>query len=107
MGDRYAGEWPREQFRKRGVEYLESEDSKSEIYQNVLPLLNSRRAELLDVRRLARQLCAPERRTARGGGDSIDHSPGGHDDVANAACLTERERRSRRWCPTQPRRSRY
>ena len=26
-----------------------------------------------------------ERRTARGGRDSIDHTPGGHDDLANAA----------------------
>jgi hypothetical protein len=25
-----------------------------------------------------------ERRTARGGRDTIDHPPGGHDDVANA-----------------------
>jgi hypothetical protein len=31
------------------------------------------------------QLIGLERRTARGGRDSIDHPPGGHDDVANAA----------------------
>jgi hypothetical protein len=31
------------------------------------------------------QLCALERRTARGGRDSIDHAPGGRDDVVNAA----------------------
>ena len=30
------------------------------------------------------QLCGLERRTARGGRDSIDHAPGGHDDLANA-----------------------
>ena len=35
-------------------------------------------------RRLVAQLCALERRTAWGGRDSIDHGPGGHDDVANA-----------------------
>ena len=34
--------------------------------------------------RLAAQLCSLERRTARGGKDSIDHPPGGHDDLANA-----------------------
>jgi hypothetical protein len=28
-------------------------------------------------------LCGLERRTARSGKDSIDHGPGGHDDVAN------------------------
>jgi hypothetical protein len=30
------------------------------------------------------QLCELERRTARGGRDSVDHAAGGHDDVANA-----------------------
>ena len=30
------------------------------------------------------QLCGLDRRTARGGRDSIDHAPGGHDDLANA-----------------------
>jgi hypothetical protein len=31
------------------------------------------------------QLCGLERRTARGGRDSIDHGPGAHDDLASAA----------------------
>jgi hypothetical protein len=39
----------------------------------------------LDHARLTSQLCALERRTARGGRDSIDHAPGAHDDVINAA----------------------
>jgi hypothetical protein len=40
---------------------------------------------LLDHPRLVNQLIALERRTARGGRDSIDHAPGGaHDDVVNA-----------------------
>ena len=30
------------------------------------------------------QLTSLERRTARGGRDSIDHAPGAHDDIANA-----------------------
>jgi hypothetical protein len=34
---------------------------------------------------MKQQLVGLERRTARGGKDSIDHPPGGHDDVANAA----------------------
>ena len=48
------------------------------------PLINSGRVELLDHPRLVAQLCGLERRTAWGGRDSIDHGPGGHDDVANA-----------------------
>jgi hypothetical protein len=33
---------------------------------------------------LLTQLVGLERRTARGGRDSIDHAPGAHDDLANA-----------------------
>ena len=84
-GDHYAGEWPRAQYRKYGIEYITSDKSKSAIYQDSLPLLNSAKLELLDHPRLITQLCALERRTARGGKDSIDHPPGSHDDLANAA----------------------
>jgi len=84
-GDRFAAEWPRERFRVHGIEYRVSDKPKSDLYRDLLPLLNSNRVELLDHRRLVAQLCGLERRTARGGRDSIDHVPGGHDDVANAA----------------------
>jgi hypothetical protein len=83
VGDRYAGEWPREQFSKRNIEYIPSERVKSDIYRDVLPLLNSRRVQLLDDRRIISQFHGLERRTARGGKDSVDHGPG-HHDVANA-----------------------
>ncbi len=84
-GDRYAGEWPREQFAKYGVTYIPSERSKSDIYRDALPALNSSRVELLDHPRMLAQLANLERRVARGGKDSIDHGPGGHDDIVNAA----------------------
>ena len=83
-GDKYAGEWPREQYMKRGVHYWPSDKTKSEIYLECLPLLNGRRVELLDDDRLVGQICGLERRTARGGRDSVDHAPHGHDDLANA-----------------------
>ena len=63
---------------------MPAEKSKSDLYAALLPAINSRRVELLDHSRLASQLCSLERRTAWGGRDSIDHGPGGHDDVANA-----------------------
>jgi hypothetical protein len=84
-GDRYAGEWPREQFRKHGIRYEPAAKPKSDLYRDLLPLLNSKRADLLDSDRLLNQLVGLERRTARGGRDSIDHAPGAHDDLANAA----------------------
>lgn len=83
-GDRYAGLWPVEQFRKYGIRYEQAAKPKSDLYRDLLPLLNSRRVELLDHTRLINQLVSLERRTARSGRDSIDHGPGGHDDVANA-----------------------
>jgi hypothetical protein len=97
-GDAYAGEWPRERFSVHGIRYIPSEKSRSEIYLDFLPLLNSRRADLLDLPRLANQLAALERRASRGGRESIDHAPGSHDDVANSAAgalvLAEQDRSS-------------
>jgi hypothetical protein len=84
VGDRYAGLWPTEQFAKRGIMYVPSERVKSDIYRDMLPTLNSRQCQLLDIKRLISQLHGLERRTARGGRDSIDHGPGAHDDIANA-----------------------
>jgi hypothetical protein len=87
-GDRYSGEFVRELFSERGVSYEVSEKSKSEIYVDLLPLMNSRRIELIDHPKLTGQLCALERRTVRGSGrDVIDHPPGAgsHDDLINAA----------------------
>jgi hypothetical protein len=83
-GDRYAGEWPCEQFAKFGIAYEPSPKPKSDLYLDALALINSRRLDLLDHPRLVAQLTGLERRTARSGKDSIDHAPGGHDDVANA-----------------------
>ena len=75
----------REPFAKQGVTYRLAEQSKSDLYQAFLPLLTSARVQLLDHGKLVAQLCALERRrVSRGGKDSIDHPPGGHDDIANS-----------------------
>jgi hypothetical protein len=59
---------------------------KSQLYLDLLPLVNATACVLLDDDRLVRQLISLERRTGRGTGrDIIDHPPGGHDDLANAA----------------------
>jgi hypothetical protein len=94
-GDRWAGEWVREPLLTHGVSYELSELSKSEIYQAFMPMMNSGTVALLDNDRLERQLVALERKVSRGGRDSIDHPPGGHDDLANVAagaCLIALER---------------
>ena len=67
-GDRYGGEWPRERFARHGISYRPSEQTKSELYGRLLPMLNSGQVELLDNRRLLSQLASLERRTTRGSG---------------------------------------
>jgi hypothetical protein len=83
-GDRYAGEWVPARFKERGIVFEQSARPKSDLYADLLPLINARRVELLDNRRLVAQLVGLERRTSRAGRDSVDHAPGGHDDCANA-----------------------
>jgi hypothetical protein len=83
VGDRYAAGFTVEAFRKHGVEYRHSDMTTSDYFSGFLPILNSRRAQLLDNKRLAAQLCSLERRPSRiGAKDSISHPFGGHDDVA-------------------------
>jgi hypothetical protein len=83
-GDRYGAEWVSERFQKAGIVYRPAKRPKSALYHELLPAINSHSVELLDNRTLITQLCMLERRTARGGRDSIDHPPKAHDDVANA-----------------------
>jgi hypothetical protein len=85
MGDRYAAGFTTESFRKHGVEYRHSDKSTSDYFSGFLPILNSRRVQLLDHKRLATQLCSLERRPSRiGAKDQICHPWGGHDDLAAA-----------------------
>ena len=84
IGDKFAGEWPPARFAEHGIEFEQSARPKSDLYHDLLPLLNARRIELLNLPRLSAQLTGLERRTARSGKDSIDHAPGGHDDLVNA-----------------------
>jgi hypothetical protein len=83
-GDRYAGEWPREQFSRFGISYEPAAKPKSELYLDALALLNSRQLDLLDHPRTFSQLIALERRSVCGGRDTIDHPPNQHDDLINA-----------------------
>ena len=83
MGDKYGGGYPPEQLGKFNILFEQAAKPKSELYGDLLPMINSTRIQLLDHPRLISQLCALERRTARGGRDTIDHPPQGHDDLAN------------------------
>jgi hypothetical protein len=83
IGDKFAGEFAREPFRAFGITYDPSAKPKSDLYRDTLPLINSRKVDLLDNKRMIQQFIGLERRTARSGKDSIDHGPNQHDDIAN------------------------
>ena len=83
-GDRFAGEWPREQFRKQGVSYDLSNYDRTGLYLNTLPALNSKKVRLLDHHKMRQQFLDLERRTSRSGKELIDHPRHAHDDVCNA-----------------------
>lgn len=70
-------------FGHHNIQFEQSAKPKSDLYRDMLPLLNSCRLQLLDHPKLIQQLTGLERRTQRGGRDSIDHAPGAHDDLAN------------------------
>ena len=57
---------------------------KSELFRDLLPLLNSGRIVLPRNERLQGQIVGLERRTSAVGRDTISHPDRGHDDVANA-----------------------
>jgi hypothetical protein len=82
-GDQYAGQWPADEHGLHGISYVLSEYSKSECYQQFVPLVASRRAVLLDLPVIEAELTAVERRPSRTGKEIYDHPPTLHDDVAN------------------------
>jgi hypothetical protein len=56
---------------------------KSDLFRDLLPLLNSGSITLPRDDRLVAQIVGLERRVSRAGKDSITHPDHGHDDLAN------------------------
>ena len=77
VGDKYGGEWPRARFAEHGIEFEQSARPKSDLYRDLLPLLNARRVELLDQPRLSAQLAAwsGARRAAAGTASIMPRTP--------------------------------
>ena len=84
VGDHYGGEFVKEPFRKNGISYELCKQPKSDLFRDMLPLLNSGHISLPRHDRLIAQIVGLERRVSRAGRGSIDHAPGAHDDIANA-----------------------
>jgi len=83
-GDHYSAEWVVQAFARHGIRYVQSERDRSALYANMLPLLTSGRARLLDSKRLIQQLAGLERTVLPAGRERIDHVRGGHDDLSNS-----------------------
>ena len=60
-GDRYGADILAERFRDNGIGYRHSDKSKSDLYLELLPLLNSNQVELLEGQRLINQFANLER----------------------------------------------
>jgi hypothetical protein len=84
-GDRYAPGFVLEGYRANGLIYRLSEQDRSTLYLELLPLVNAQRALLLDLPELLREFRGLERRRGTSGRDRVDHPSGGHDDLSNAA----------------------
>ena len=80
VGDAYAGETFRQDFQGKGISHRVSELMKSEIYEEIEPLLNGGRIVLLDHPNLESQFLGLVWRA-----NKIDHPNGEHDDYANGA----------------------
>jgi hypothetical protein len=85
--DHYGAELSRSLYHEAGVSLVSADATRSDAYLALLPLLTTGRVELPPEPRLRLELLGLERRTARGGRDSVDHRPGAHDDLANAVAL--------------------
>jgi hypothetical protein len=83
-GDAYAPGFILEAFRANRVTYRFSELNRSQLYLELLPLVNAGRARLLDLPDLLRELRGLERRRGTNGRDKVDHRSGAHDDLANS-----------------------
>jgi hypothetical protein len=83
VGDAYAGDFPRAIFERHSITYSLSKKTRTELYQSLLPHLNSGAITIPDDPILIKQLVGLER-TITGGREKIDHPRSGKDDLANA-----------------------
>lgn len=85
VGDRYGAGFNLEAFRNANIVYTPSERTRSELYLEFLPAVNSGSVVLLDDAETLRELRGLERRRGPSGRDRVDHRPGAHDDRGNSA----------------------
>jgi hypothetical protein len=95
QGDRYAGEWPVDSFRKQGeIVYEPAAMPKNDYFLEFSPLVRMGQVVLIKNEKLLQQLSALERHTGKSGRDEIVKVAGFHDDLSNAVagCLVNLKR---------------
>ena len=85
-GDGYSESWVETAFQDAGIAYQRSELKRSQLYLEALPLFTRGAVSIPDLQPLLRELRLLERRTHRGGKDTVDRPRRGSDDYANALC---------------------
>ena len=88
-GDRYAAEFVTERFRAHGITYTPSSRDHSQLYLELVPLVNARRAVLLDVQELLREL--------RGSSDGGVGADGTGSTIGRARTMISKWRAQERW----------
>jgi len=86
VGDHYGKEWVQSEWRKHGVDYVQSDLTASELYLEAQPLFYQARIELPPDPILIRELKLLDRHPTNLGKESVTHARGCHDDRANALC---------------------
>ncbi len=97
VGDRYAGETFRGDFREAEIEYEVSRLTKSQLYEALEPKLNAGEVDLPDLPPLHEQLLGLVMKP----GGKIDHAPGEHDDLVDAVAGAVYEAGSGRYAPLE------
>jgi hypothetical protein len=69
------------EFQRHDIRYEPAPMDRSALYLDLLNVVNSGGARLLDVGEMLKELRALERRRGPSGRDKVDHPPNGHDDL--------------------------
>jgi hypothetical protein len=87
QGDKFAGGFHADEWQRNGIKFKPCDNTTSENYLHVLPMLLSGRARLLDNSTLRAQLTGLERKMQPSGHEVVTHMQvsSAHDDVATAA----------------------
>jgi hypothetical protein len=86
FGDKYALGFHAAEWRTHGIEFVPCENTTSQNYLQLLPLLLAGRVRLLDNKTLRNQLVALERKPGDGAREQVSHpqTDAAHDDVSAA-----------------------